>query len=122
MAFAQLERERVDAYVGPIFESFGFVDENGKKIEHQRDLFLSKDEALCKAFYARCDEAHRAHGFTGPAGHCPALSAENLLLTAEQALLEAASEFLGIEDLHIYIDGEDRKKMLDLLLRACINA
>ncbi len=120
MAFAEVEQQRVDAYVRPIFDSFNFVDEHEKKIEHPKDVYLSQDEAACKAFFARCDEAHRAHGFKGPEGHCPALEAETVLRIAEDALLRAGADFLEIEELHIY--GEDRKKMLDLLLGACINA
>jgi hypothetical protein len=55
-----------------------------------------------------------------PEGHCPALEAETLLRIAENALLRAGADFLYIEELHIH--GEERKKMLDLLLRACISA
>jgi len=121
-AFAELERERVDAYVLPIFNSFSFVDEDGEKIEKTKYLFLSTDEAMCKTYFAACDAAHRAHGFTGPDGYCPALVAETLQSTAERALLEAGCEFFGIELFQLYSRDDKRKKMLDLLLKACLSA
>jgi hypothetical protein len=121
-ALAELERERVDAYVLPIFRSFCFADEAGKKIEDPKYLFLSEDEAMCQAYFARCDAAHRAHGFTGPEGHCPALQAESLLISAQHALLQAGCDFLGIEVFQLYGGGNQEKKMLDLLLRACVSA
>jgi hypothetical protein len=117
-AFAQLERARVDAYIQPLFETFGFVDDEGNKIDNQRHLYRCDDEVMCKAFYAESDAAHRAHGFTGPEGHCPALRAENLLIQAENHLIEAGCELFGINANVVY--GDDRQKMLDLLLGACL--
>ena len=49
-------------------------------------------------FDAECEAAHRAHGFHGPAGYCPALIAENDACKAEAAVLESlgtAFEFNG---------------------------
>lgn len=117
-AFAQLERARVDAYIRPVFESFQFVDDEGNKIDTPRDLYRCDDEVMCKAFYAQCDAAHRAYGFTGPEGHCPALQAENLLVQAEVHLLKAGGELFGIDGNAVY--GDDRKKLLNLLLEACL--
>jgi hypothetical protein len=68
MAFAEVEQQRVDAYVRPIFDSFRFVDEHGKTIEHPKDVYLSQDDAACKAFFAKCDEAHRVRDFKGAGG------------------------------------------------------
>jgi hypothetical protein len=121
-AFAELERVRVDAYVLPIFNSFGFVDEAGEKIQNPIDLYLCEDATMCTAFYAQCELAHRAHGFTGPEGHCPALTAEALVITAENALLQAGCEFLGLKEMPSALYGNKRKEMLDLLLKACVGA
>jgi hypothetical protein len=120
-ALAQLERERVNAYVLPIFKTYRFLDESGAPIDSPDALFLCKDDAMCKAFYDACDVAHRAHGWRGREGHCPALTAEHLLITAENALLEAGCEFLGPEQMPSALYGGDkRKEMLDLLLGACL--
>ena len=126
-AFAQLERERVDAYILPIFQSYNFQYE-GKLAERcglsgpvktPHDLYLVEDETLLKCYYADCDEAHRAHGFKGPIGHCPALTAENLLMETESLLMDLAKPLLGL-DRNIY--GENRKKLLDILIGAGLKA
>ena len=120
-AFAELERERVDKYVEPIFAKYGFVNKrSGEPLLKSRDLYLAGDtpdvEAKCKEFYDECEVAHRANGFTGKVGNCPALCAENALMMAERALLIAAGEVFGIDGSDIY--GKNREKMLDLLLGA----
>ncbi len=117
MASAELERERVDAYVEPIFATYGFRDSRtGEPLKNSRELYRVEDLAdeQVKAFYAACDAAHRERGFTGPDGNCPALVAENAVVKAERALLEAAGRFLGFDADLCY--GANRKKMLDLLL------
>jgi hypothetical protein len=118
-AFAQLERERVDGYVEPIFAAYGFRDgRTGEPLKHSRELYRVDDlqDDRVNEFYAACDAAHRERGFTGPEGHCPALVAENAVIQAERALLEAAGRWLGFDAGLVY--GENRKKMLDLLLGA----
>lgn len=120
-AFAQCERERVDAYVLPIFQRYGFKDESGKPIKSPKQLYLCRNELDVADYFADCDEAHRAHGFKGPQGHCPALVAEELRRIAESALIDAGCRFLQIEQLEIY-DMELRAKMLDLLMGACLKA
>lgn len=125
--FAQMERERVDAYIKPIFDSYKFTvsakfsrHETGEVITSPKDLYLVEDleDPLVLAFYADCDDAHRANGFTGPKGHCPALKAESLLMATEQALIDLAKPMFGIE--HVY--GEDRTKYLELLIGAALKA
>jgi hypothetical protein len=118
-ARAQLERERVDSYVEPIFQTFGFRDmRTEESLAHSRLLYLvgEAQEELVAKFYAACDAAHRERGFTGPEGHCPALTAEHEQAKAEERLLRAAGEWLGFDAGLLY--GERRKKMLDLLLGA----
>lgn len=117
MAFAKLERERVDAYIEPIFATFSFTESRtGKPIATPDSLYLTDDEPRLKEYYAACDAAHRKHGFTGPEGHCPALIAENAVMKAERALLEVAAKWFDLDVDLIY--GENRKKMIDLLLGA----
>ena len=125
-AFAECERKRVDAYIQPIFEKYGFradltVDRetewHNKPLTTPRDLYLSEDPRI-PAYYEECDAAHRAHGFTGPKGHCPALVAENLLIEAQNALLDSGAELIGIDRGLLY--GVNREKILNLLLGAAL--
>lgn len=121
-AFAELERKRVDAYIRPIFESYTFTYdlerrgvEPGKRMTNPEHLYMSTDEVQVAAYFAECDRAHRAHGFKGPAGHCPALTAEHLLIVTQQALMDLAQPLFGISDVY----GDDRAKYLKLLIGAC---
>lgn len=129
-AYAQLKREQVDAYIKPLFAMFEFypADEwvkrgmKRERITDIKDLYLTDlESAEYKEFMEECDIEHRKHGFDGEPGYCPALVAENLQIEAENALIEEGKRFLGIED----IGGpymENRKKLLDLLLGACLNS
>ncbi len=132
-AAAELTRERVNAYIKPIFESFRFVycgdlaerlDTRageklvGKPLESQKDLYLCDDRRLPDYFEA-CDAAHRAHGYNLPKGHCPALRVENLLIRAQGALIESAEPLAGIKRYMLIARGQE-EKYLDLLIRACL--
>lgn len=122
-AFAELERERVDAYILPIFQSFQphfrvnpkWAERYGELVQKPRDLYLCDNEAIVADYFAECDAAHRAHGFKGPQGHCPALSAEWLHTQAETALIELAKPLTGIDNVY----GEDRARYLKILIGAC---
>ena len=129
--YAQMERERVDAYVRPIFDSYGFVcgslsdgwrggPEPGTPITDMDHLYLCTDDARLAEYYAECDTAHRAHGFTGPHGHCPALTAANMALQVESALIDLTQPLFGVDSSNLY--GENRKKYLELLIGACLKA
>jgi hypothetical protein len=126
-AFAELERERVTAYTRPVFDRYAFVygelagdDLKGKRIEHPKHLYLCGDDALVARYFEDCDTAHRAHGFTGPHGHCPALTAESVLMRAETEFLKLASPLFGVDFSETY--GDARNKALKLLMGAAINA
>ncbi len=123
--FAEMERKRVDAYIAPIFAGYTFTvrpewqDKLHKTIiTTPRDLYLVETDATVTAFYADCDAAHRAHGFTGQAGYCPALVAESLVPMAENALMDMAEPLFGIEACDLY--GDNREKYLELLIGACL--
>lgn len=117
-AFAGRERERIDAYILPLFKRWNFKDETGAEITHPDRLYRCHDESYCAAFYEACDVAHREHGFKGKHGHCPALRAERLLVIAENALIEAAKKLFGVEV--FMLQSDERRKYLDLLLGACL--
>lgn len=132
-AFAQLERERVDAYVRPIFLRYEFRHEGTGEILTDPDrIYLAGDspevEARCKEYFAECDRAHREHGFDGPDGHCPALVAESLQRDAEQLLLDAMAQ-MSSDATGTPVDGIDfcrslelRAKALDWALTVTVNA
>ena len=118
-AFAECEKERVEAYIRPIFDRYTFIDKRtSERITNPDWLYCSEQEELCNAYYDECDKAHREHGFRGPHGNWPDLEAKTLQIKAEKVLLEAGSELMGIEDITLY--GENREKMLKLLLGACL--
>ncbi len=114
-AFAQVTREKVDAYIAPVFAAYAFTDEHtGEPITTPRDLYRTGplQETECARFYAACDEAHRANGYQMPVGHCPALTAEHLETKAENNLLRAALAAMEWEPQPLF--GELRKMALDL--------
>lgn len=125
--FAEMERERVRAYIRPIFDKYGFTygaewgdSHAGEPIPDPEHLYLADDEVQVACYFEECDRAHRAHGFTGPHGHCPALVAENLQRVAEGHMIDFAAELFGVNFSGVY--GEDRKRLLDLLIGAALQA
>jgi len=122
---AEMERARVDAYIRPIFDTYRFDDlpkihDYTGPIADVDHLYLCADEQQVAAFFAECETAHRAHGFTGPAGHCPALTAEHLVVVVETELIKLATPTFGIEPQQLY--GENRAKYLELLIGAALKA
>ena len=123
-AFAQVERERVEAYITPIFQAYRFEyaerwrDLHTGPIPTVADLHLCDDTPLVAAFLADCDRAHRAHGFSGPTGRCPAHVAECRVIEAEHALMALAQPVFGIEPSSIHLDY--RAEYLELLIGACL--
>lgn len=123
--FEDMERERVAAYVLPIFQSFSFQYDPAKRcglsgyITKPDDLYLVADLAdpLVLKYYEECDTAHRAHGFKGPKGHCPALTAESLRRETERAFMDLARPLFDIDPDSLY--GDNRAKYLELLIGAC---
>lgn len=120
-AFTQVEVERVDAYIKPIFERFEFFEEEtGERITDEDHLYLADLQSdTIKEYYAACDKAHREHGFDGPMGHCPALVAADLQRQAERLLLDSFEEFFGLEGV-ASCSLEAWDKTLDLALTGCL--
>lgn len=116
---AKSERARVDAYIEPIFATFAFVDDEGKRVTHSDLLYTCEgQEEQMQAFYEATYDAHAAHGFTGERGKCPALCAENASIQAENALIESGCKLMAITSSLVY-SGKHRTDMLALLLGAC---
>lgn len=123
--FAEVERERVDTYIKPLFELYNFCvskehrrsgDPDERITDVDRLWLTDLDSPQYLEFMAECAKEHRKHGWTGPADHCPALVADCVRIDAENLLIEHTSKSLplGFEDIHIY--GEHRKKLLDLVI------
>lgn len=146
-AFAEVTKERVDAYVQPIFASFNFICE-GTMAEHfdasprkgdtekfvGRKINTPDDPEFCwlhgreesaeikdklRRYYEAVDAEHRRQGYQNlEPGHCPALRAQNLHTQAENALIDSAHDLFGLDSHQLY--GDARKKYLDLLMGVCI--
>lgn len=123
MATAEIERERVDAYILPIFNQFKFpVRESwrgrifaGEMVTKPSDLYLCDDKELCARYHVACDIAHREHGFVADEpGQCPALCAEHELNLAEWAILQSSAKALGAKFDRLH--GEKRKEFLKIIL------
>lgn len=112
-ALSECERVRVDAYILPLFRSFKFDG-----IGEPDLLYRCDDDAKCAQYFAACDVAHREHGFTGPAEHCPALIAREIYIDAQNALLRSGCDLTGLRDIPSLPD--QRAAMLDILLTACL--
>jgi hypothetical protein len=125
---AELTRTRVNAYILPIFQAYRFTygplarqHERDEVIPTMDELYLADlDDPRMTAFYAECDAAHRAHGFTGASGHCPALEAEHLVIQVERALIDLAESVFGITADRVY--GDTRTRYLELLIGAALKA
>ena len=123
-AFASVERERVDAYVHPIFMRYEFRDEDdGSIVADEHRAYLAGDDPRFPAYYAECNVAHREHGYKGEDGTCPALVAEMLKIRAENLLLDELAVFMGAADAarrHTFYRLELRAQALDLALRTAL--
>ena len=121
--YADMERERVNAYIRPIFDAYRFHElptihgADPAEVNAVDRLYLCADEIQVAAFFEECDTAHRAHGFKGPKGHCPALTAENLQRDTERQFMDLAEPLFGVDPSSLY--GENRTKYLELLIGAC---
>lgn len=123
-AIAEVERERVDAYIIPFFLTWHFRADKDRRglavgdlLTNPDQLYLSDDDERAAEYYAACDKLHREHGFTGPDGHCPALIAENTRMEAERAVIESLSALLGTEP---PVTLEHRAQLLDIAMRAAV--
>ena len=110
--FAAAERQRVDAYIEPLFLAGNFKDERGAAITKSKNIYRCQDEAKCAAFFAECDAAHRVHGFAGAADCCPALIAEEQVIKAENVVLKSMKALISVEPLKL----EDRAKLLGIIV------
>jgi len=120
--FAEVTKERVDAYIDPIFARYKFPVHKewqaraGEFVTKRSSLYLADlDSPLVAQYDAECEAAHRAHGWTGKDGSCPECCADFERVKAENRLIDIACRTLapgkGSADVH----GDVRKNMLRLL-------
>ena len=92
-----------------------------ERILNSGNLYLSKDEALCKKFYLKADAILKEKKIKPQdmdALQCPALTANSTLRDAQHLLIEAAAPFFNItlDKLLCSKNGlEKHRKYLDLL-------
>lgn len=122
MAYAEVERERVDAYEKPIYDSYQFRDENGELVPYKNWLGVNDDRI--NDFFERMKDVHVEHGWKGDRDYHPALVAENALIEAENELLRlGAVEVMGIDPDSLIGSRLDlRKKAIDMLLGMLLSA
>lgn len=136
MAFAQLERERVDKIQRKVLaEEVYLMDEvhcergrEDRRITDPRKAWLMCDADAAR-YYPKLNAIHLANGFADAAkGFCPALVAETLQTEAEWALIKAAEEFFpGVTNDRLLCGTEKRggletrQNYLDLLIKLVVN-
>ncbi len=134
MANAQIERERIDAMERavltrddgtPMYRTADEWRERGMRdcpewVTEPKHAYLMADDDLAD-YGAECQHRIKQMGYQVPDGHCPALIAEDLQITAEWALMSAAEEFFPeIPADALYLDN--RRRYLDLLIGMVVNA
>lgn len=128
MARARVTRQRVDAYIAPVFARFKFPTTAEVRaaggpefVTRPGDLYLCGDEALCRDFFAACDVAHRENGYTMEPGFCPALTAAHDVIKLENAFMDEAAALTGVTREQLS-KPDNRRAWLDILLKACVSA
>jgi len=138
-AYARVMREKVDAvYLEVLNECPLYADryppEDGSppaKIVSPNRLYLSKDDAAVAETIREAQARLRERGVAKPdlpEGHCPALLAENVQMTAEHILIQCAAEWFDVpmtpdEFLDRITDDMDRyHALIDLLLKLYVNS
>jgi len=127
-ACAELAREEVDALKAELLAAGTYTDSlTGEPVtEPKYDWTMGDDQ--WPAYYKLLDAKVRATtGFDGPPDHCPALTAENLQVQAEAALIEASKPFFGVTNSQLLcgVKGKDglqtQREFLDLIIGLCVN-
>jgi hypothetical protein len=120
--FAEVERERVNSYVEPIFAQYDFrpsaewLTRRGGMADApltRKDLYLTDLDAPAYLEYCeRVKDAHAANGWTGDRDFCPALVAESAVNDAENAVLVSLGRMMNAPFEKLY--GEKREHALKL--------
>ena len=127
-AFAQIEREKIDAMDRDILLSDIYLsapspqNQEKARITKPQDSWLLCD-ADAKTYYAVRDFRIKQMGYDLKPGHCPALIAESVLSDARHLLVEVAKPVFGV-DLHDLLRaGMDKYyQYIDLLCKLVVNA
>lgn len=103
-ASAEYMRERVDAYLQPVFKRYEFwCAHTGERIENYRQIYRALDtqEEQCDAFFRACDAEHRRQGYEPEQfGQCPALVAEHQAIEQRKKLLDHARKMLDMPEIY----------------------
>ncbi len=117
-AYAEHMRKVIDARHLPLLESARIVDDRGQVILDTQRLYRAADgqDEQIAAFYAACNAANVAAGWTGNPEHCPALCADTDRVKAENALLDSGFAAMGSPSLAQYAWGEKREQAIRLFV------
>lgn len=99
-AEAKRIRSEVATLLAPVFARFTFVDDEGNRITDEDKLYMSDDD--CSAWDRVRHETLTAAGYDTADGRCPALVAESAAREAVIALLQHATEQLGLNFIEIW--------------------
>lgn len=122
-AHAQLMREKISAMHAEVLDYLDVRDDAGQRITDPTKAW-HMDDRYSKEVYAEYDKRNREAGYKLKPGHCPALIAEGLQVTAEHNLVIAASEFFPEVTIdRLLCAGLDKyRKFIDLTIRLAVNA
>ena len=102
-AHANTMREIVNKYYKEALEIYPLYTDRHKKAEQIYDvkrMYLSEDEQTCEDVYNDVEYRLRRDGIKPPEmpdGQCPALVAESIQRDAENLIIEATGEMLGMD-------------------------
>ena len=118
MAYAELERAKMDKIYNGILSRCTYYDTEGKRISDHNKAYLM-DDNYSATFLAHCTQAVKDAGYNVPEGNCPALMAEHDVVKLEWSLMQATAPLFGIDWQALY--GENRAKYLDLTIKLVVN-
>jgi len=134
-AYAETMREKVDEVYKEtldIFPLYTDLERRGgdktQRIYNPGRMYLSKDDETCKDVYADVNFQLRKKGIkpdSMPDGHCPALTAEHIVVKTKHLLIDSMAEMLGEDDdfqHKLLCAGLDKyQEFIDLAVRLVVN-
>lgn len=126
-AYAETMKKHVNAIKAEILKEIALYDDldtpKSRRITDPRETWMSDDEASFLAYLKEADKRTRSAGLKPddmPVDFCPALVAECNQSTLENEIIVSGSALMGINT--GMVGGENRDKLLKLLMGAAIKA
>ncbi len=125
MTYARDLREKIDTMHVDVLDYLDVRDAEDHRITNPK-LSYQMAESYQATFYPELDKRIREMGYTVPAGHCPALIAEELQRKAEMVLVQAAEKFfpgMTWENILCAKNGLERlREYIDLSIKLVVNS